>query len=55
MESLRIRVFLFDNSSKPLFERIVYPNASISVPYSSLMADFKFLFGDKVIVEFSFL
>lgn len=55
MESLRIRVFLSDTSDKPLFERIVYPNASISVPYASLMADFKFLFGDKVIVEFSFL
>lgn len=55
MESIRIRVFLSENSLKPFFERIINLNTSVSIPYASLMNDFKFLFGNNVVVEFSFL
>lgn len=53
---LQIKVFsgvsaMNDNSR--LFERLVEVHDDISVPYSSLIADMKFLFGASCVVSFN--
>lgn len=40
------------NEKKRIFERICEVPDSIKVPFDTLVSDFKFLFGQDVIVEF---
>lgn len=53
---LQIRVFSGISameSNNRLFERIIEVHDDISVPYSSLISDMKFLFGSSCIVSFN--
>lgn len=53
---LQIKVFTgvsaMSTDSK-LFERIIEVHDDISVPYSSLISDMKFLFGSSCVVSFN--
>lgn len=55
MENIRICVFICADSSKPILERIIPVSASVSIPYSSLIDDFRFLFGKNCCVTFEFM
>lgn len=53
---LQIKVFSGVSSMQEnnrLFERIIDVHDDISVPYSSLIQDLKFLFGSSCIVSFN--
>lgn len=53
-EDLRIRVYMNETSDRPILERCLRLDPSVHVPYSELMRDFRFLFGDKCIVMFNY-
>lgn len=55
MITLRIKVFLNDGAKQnnaPVFSRSVEVSEGVCVPYTSLLGDFKFLFGRSCIVIF---
>lgn len=58
MRQLQIMVFNSMDartSNRPVFERIIDINESLTVPYDSLVSDLKFLFGSSVIIQFAVL
>ena len=55
MLSLRIKVYLNDaakQNNASVFSRTVEVSESVCTPYTSLLSDFKFLFGRSCIVIF---
>lgn len=56
----QLQIMVFNNmdartNNRPVFERIIDINESLSVPYDSLVGDLKFLFGSAVIIQFAVL
>lgn len=55
---LQIKVFSSVSAmqdSKRCFERMIDVNENVSIPFSSLLRDFKFLYGDSCVVSFNIL
>lgn len=56
----QLQIMVFNNmdartSNRPVFERIIDINESLTVPYDSLVSDLKFLFGASVIIQLAVL
>lgn len=56
----QFQILVFQNvdskrENKRLFERVVEVNDALSIPFSSLLSDLKFLFGSSCIVTFNIL
>ena len=55
---LQIKVFLNDvsfSTGTNVFERIIDVDASVSIPYESLVKSLRFMFGNNCIISFNLM